>query len=224
MKYDSYNYLFPQRPETKAAADLLPFYEARKFGAQVKKNGTCTVIFTNGTEVIFKTRHATENKNGDDHKQWSPLPSHLEFWKKAGGKDGTWNVFAVELVHSKTQDIKNQFYVFDLIVRDGIQLIGTTFPQRQTILHNMWKPIGDEIDQVRVNDYVGIAKTFYHGFPAIHKRILAQADIRAEKNLNVVDEGLVLKHSTMKMGGCFNETANRAWSVKVRIPHKNYSF
>ncbi len=224
MNYDSYVYLFPPRPESKTSAELLPFFENRGQVAQVKKNGTCTVIFTNGTEVIFKTRHATESPAGDDHKAWTPTKEHIKFFKDAGGEKGTWNVFVAELIHSKTQDIKNQFYIFDLIVRNGVQLVGTTVLQRQVLLHSMWKPIADEFDQVRVHQFIGVAKTFHQGFDKIHEKIVKESEVRGNAGLNVIDEGLVLKNPKIKMSACFKNTANQSWSTKCRIYHKNYSF
>jgi hypothetical protein len=98
MIYSDYAYLYPPRPEKKIPREMLDFYENRGFFAQVKKNGTCCVIFAKGDEVIFKTRHA------DDHKAWTPLPEHIAFFQ---GKP-SWHVYAAELIHSKTPHIKNQ--------------------------------------------------------------------------------------------------------------------
>lgn len=209
MIYDSYTYLFPPRPEAKIAPNLLSFHERQGFHAQVKRNGTCTVIFARGDEVIFKTRHP-ETENGE-HLQWKPLEAHLDFFR---GFD-TWYVFVGELMHNKTKNTKNQLYLFDMIVADGVQLIGSTFTERQARLLDMWKLQDDERDQFRVGEYVGVAKSFSTGF----RKMFQEAD---EQKLDEV-EGLVLKRPTAKLTSCIRDT-NAGWQVKCRRPHKNYTF
>ena len=150
MKYDEYSYLWPPRPSNAIPYDMLKFYELRKYWAQVKKNGTCTVIFARGNEVIFKTRH-----NDDDHKMWSPTPEHIRFFQ--GGDK--WNVYCAELLHSKTPHVKNQLYIFDKIVDEGVHLVGTKFEERQLILQSQWvDDLEKEHHQTRVHDYISVAE------------------------------------------------------------------
>jgi hypothetical protein len=129
MKYTEYEYLWPPRPEKKVPPTTFGFYQKRGYWAQVKKNGTCTVIFARGKEVIFKTRH------NDDHKAWSPQPEHVKFFQS---DSDTWNVYVAELLHSKTPHIKNHLYIFDIIVRDGEQLTGMSFADRQVELYSQF--------------------------------------------------------------------------------------
>lgn len=203
MNYDEYAYLWPPRPETKVPQATIPFYEKRGYWAQVKKNGTCTVIFARGLEVIFKTRH------NDDHKQWSPLPEHVRFFQSASTK---WNVFVAELIHSKTPHIKNQLYIFDVLVLDGVHLEGTTFEERQKLLIARWPNAVDEGDQFRINPYVSYAKNYTKDFAKLFT------------SLKPEDEGLVMKQPTAKMRACFKPDSNSAWQVKSRVPTKNYGF
>lgn len=203
MDYNEYSYLFPPRPENKIPRGMLAFYEKRKYWAQVKKNGTCTVIFARGRDVIFKTRH------NDDHKMWSPTPEHIRFFQ---GSD-KWNVYVGELLHSKTPHIKNQLYLFDKIVDEGVHLVGTTFEERQLILQSQWEGTREEKQhQIRVSDYVSLAENLTGDFDSIFDDLLPE------------DEGLVLKNPKGKLDPCFKQTANNGWQVKCRIPHKNYSF
>lgn len=204
MNYDQYAYLYPPRPETKIPREMLKFYEKRGYWAQVKKNGTCTVVFAKGDEVIFKTRH------NDDHKQWSPLPEHVKFFQ--GSSD--WNVFVAELVHSKTPHVKNQLYIFDQIVDGGVQLVGTSFEERQLLLQSRWTGT-DEGDQTRITQYVSVANNFVPGKVGF---------VKLFDELKPEDEGLVLKNPKGILKPCFNETSNGGWQVKCRLPHKNYSF
>lgn len=205
MEYVEYSYLWPPRPETKIPQTSMRFMQDQGYGAQVKKNGTCTLIFARGKEVIFKTRHGDEA----DHRAWKPLPEHVEFFANRSDK---WNVYVAELLHSKTPHIKNQLYIFDKIVHEGVQLIGKTFDERQEILLADWELGEDEGDQIRVGKFVSIAKVFYEGFDKLWK------------GLKTEDEGLVFKRRAAKLERCIRQTSNNSWQVKCRRPHTNYSF
>ncbi len=206
MDYTEYAYLYPPRPETKCPVGTLPFYQNRGWWAQTKKNGTCTVIFAKGDQVIFKTRHG----EADEHKAWTPLAEHVKFFKD--DSKGAWNVYCAELLHSKTPHIKNQLYIFDQLVEDGKLLEGTTFAERQLNLHARWAPTTDEGDQIRVHPLVSVAVNFTNGFA------------ERFKNLKAEDEGLVLKDpkAILKVG--YTSNNNTGWQAKCRIPHKNYGF
>lgn len=205
MEYTEYQYLWPPRPDNKIPKTSLGFMIKQGYAAQVKKNGTCTVIFCCKDVVIFKTRHG----DGEDHKAWKPKAEHVEFFKNRSDK---WNVYVAELLHSKTPHIKDQLYIFDKIVHEGVQLVGKTFDERQEILLADWPHLKDEGDQIRVGQYVSIAKVFYEGFDELWKKLKAE------------DEGLVLKRRTAKLERCIRQTSNNAWQVKCRRPHTNYTF
>ena len=66
MDYTEYSYLYPPRPDAKVPQGMLGFYEKRGWIAQVKKNGTCTVIFAHKDKVIFKTRHGDDDEDEDE--------------------------------------------------------------------------------------------------------------------------------------------------------------
>jgi hypothetical protein len=200
--YTKYQYLWVPRPETKIPTSALSFYENRGFWAQTKKNGTCTLVFSNGSDVIFKTRH------NDDHKMWSPQKEHNKFF---GGRKG-WNVYGAELLHSKvTNGPKNELYIFDILVSDGEYLTGETFAARQTLLHARWNG-KHEGDQVRITPQITVATCDDTGF------------LDRFQSLKPEDEGLVLKDPNAKLKPCFKADSNSSWMVKCRIPHKNYSF
>jgi hypothetical protein len=208
MNYSEFTYLWPPRPEKAMPESAITFLEGtKKFGAQIKKNGTCTVIFARSKEVIFKTRHLDINEG--NHRSWVPKPEHKKFFETKGKE---WNVYVAELVHSKTPHIKDQLYIFDIIVHEGVQLVGKTFEERQAILHGLWKGGVDEGDQIRVHKYVSVAKVFTSGFRELWKKLKPE------------DEGLVFKQMNAKLDPCLKQTSNNAWQVKVRIPHRNYSF
>lgn len=203
MKYSEYEYLWPPRPERKVPPTTFNFYQQRGYWAQVKKNGTCTVIFARGKEVIFKTRH------NDDHKAWTPKPEHIAFFQS----DSTeWNVYVAELLHSKTPHIKDQLYIFDMIVENGVQLSGVTFMERQKRLYARFPNGKYETDQYRIHPNVSLAVNFKADYQHLWK------------SLKTEDEGLVLKDPNAKLVACLKQTSNAGWQVKSRRPTANYSF
>ncbi len=202
--YTEYSYLWPPRPSNAIPDMMLGFYERKGFVGQIKKNGTCTVIFTNGTDVIYKTRH------DDDHKMWN-APAHISDYFKSLSVDGKWCVFVAELLHNKTPLIKNVLYIFDVIVWQGRELTGTTFSERQDILMAI-PQLETASDHYVVSDGVWIAKLITK-----FKKTWAALE-------NPEDEGIVLKDPTIKMAGCNTQSANSKWQVKCRVKHKNYSF
>lgn len=200
--YLEYKYLWPPRPEKKIPTSGLGFYEREGWVAQTKKNGTCTVIFSRGDEVIFRTRH------NEEHKLWTPTKEHLNFFS---GQEN-WNVYVAELLHSKvTGGPKNELYIFDVLVSNGTYLTGVTFEERVRLLNEQWDG-DDEDDQVRISPKICLAKNFVGSFS------------QRFNSLKTEDEGLVLKNPKAKLLPCFKPNSNAGWMVKCRIPHKNYSF
>lgn len=206
MRYDEFSYLFPPRPETKIAQPQLSFYENEGWWAQKKKNGTCTVIFARGNEIIFKTRHP-ELDDGE-HKLWKPEGDHNAFF---AGR-AKFSVFVAELLHSKVKGgPRSELYIFDQLVHEGQQLVGSTFAERQELLHDQFSGT-DEGDQVRIAPRITLAKCFNEGFGEMFA------------NLKPEDEGLVMKDPLATMKPCFKRDSNSAWQVKCRIGHRNYTF
>jgi len=205
MEYASYMYLWPPRPEVKIPASMTNFYDKRGWVSQAKLNGTCTVIFTNGTDCIIKTRH------NEDHKAWEPKKEHVEFFNSTSR--GKWNVFVAELMHNKSPLLKDLLYVFDIVVHEGQQLTGQTFAERQALLEriipgseqDLWHEHSRHI--VRARNHVG-------GSKALYDRITTTPYV----------EGLVMKDPKAKLDLCNRQDNNTGWQVKCRKVTKNYGF
>lgn len=203
MTYTAYSYLWPPRPEKAIPPSVIPFYTGRGWTVQAKKNGTCTLICCRHGEAIFKTRHG----DADEHKAWSPLPEHREFF---GGLSDSWAVFVAELLHSKTPGIKNTFYIFDALVLAGRELIGQTFGERQELL------------RVHLEPKEGVAFGARHVAPYVQLATPVSPD--SWGMLPEETEGFVFKDPLARLAPCVTPSANSWWQVKCRRPHKNYSF
>lgn len=207
LKYTQYGYVWPPRPENAIPDTMLDSYEEKGWSGQVKKNGTCSLAFSNGTDVVFKTRH------NEDHKAWTPGAEHKAFFKSLS-RDGQWCVFEAELLHSKGNSVKNTWYIFDIIVWQGDYLVGTTFNQRQALLQEIFKGKLKEgnADHWVIEDKIWLAK------PIKDFRKTWEGLVHSE------DEGIVLKDPNAKLKLCNKQNSNAGWQLKCRRPHKNYGF
>ena len=208
MDYTKYSYLYPPRPEAKIPAGMIKFYDKRGWWSQAKLNGTCSVIFTNGSEFHIKTRH------NDEHKAWEPKPEHIEFFKSTT-KDGKWNVFVAELMHNKSPLLKDVLYVFDILVWNGNTFMQSSIPfaARQELLEKIIP--GNEQDLwYEHNKFIVRARNFVGDSKALYDRITEVPYV----------EGLVMKNPTATLDLCYKEDNNTGWQVKCRKVTKNYGF
>ena len=174
MRYDYFMYLTPPRAEDRIAPALLSFYEKQGWLAQIKKNGTNSVIFVSPEKKL-----TAMNRHGDVHRQWSFTKNSAEPFLCLPGKG--WWVVNAELLHAKTPNIKDTNYIHDVLVADGEWMIGEEYSKRYKILEEVFKgaPDGDHLT-INANTWLAsnISDKFRSTFDSLKK---------------IEDEGLVLK-------------------------------
>jgi hypothetical protein len=210
MKYDSFRYLFPPRPEYIVPVNRLTYYEKKGYIAQYKKNGTCSIVAVNGGtgEVNMMNRHNAA------HRAYHPDPAMIDGLRKLSQAAGPgWTVLAAEILHSKTPTIKNTLYIFDLVVLDGTYLVGQTFNERLATLKRLIPTTVEAYSHYHYTDKIWLAKPILRGLEATFRAITDPK----------IDEGLVLKRGSAKLEFCDKESANRGWQMKCRYQHKNYA-
>ena len=154
----------------------------------------------------MRTRH------GEAHKGFEPKEEMLKPFKSLPGKG--WYVFVGELLHSKTPNIKDTFYVYEILVMDGKKLVGTKYKDRYQMLKLLLNDVQGETDQYYIiNNNVWLAKCFISGFKEMFDNLK-----------NKEDEGLVLRDVEATMRDCLSKTSNVKWLVKCRKSTKNYGF
>jgi len=222
MRYEGYTYLWPPRPDKAIPTNMLHFYESRGWVGQMKKNGTCTVVFVSPEgEVTYKTRHNA------DHKMWKPTNKSGAIFEDMPGEG--WYVFVVEVLHNKTRMIKDTVYIFDIMVNDGELLVGKTFTERMDMLKEIFgiKEHSDDnvVDFAYGSHYVlnpnaWLARTITTGF----EKIMRVANNQKPAEGAPLDEGIVMKNPKAKFEMPGRKKSNSRWQVKCRIEHKNYDF
>ena len=203
MLYTEYQYIKPPRAEQKIPAHLLKLFEAQGWWIQYKKNGTNSVIYVTPQKNVFaKTRH----QDKPDHKMWVFSDASEAIFQKVSGNG--WWVFNAELLHSKTPHIKDTNYLHDVLVADGEYLLDMPYAERYDILLATFPTIGETRSHFVLNENTWIARNREHDFGDEWNLLLEQD--KSE------DEGFVLKHPGRKI--------KESWTMKVRKPHKNYTF
>jgi hypothetical protein len=212
MKFDTYSYLWPPRPDDAISPQMLPMMERRGFQAQVKKNGTCNVIaVTPEKGIIAKNRHK------EDHTLWRPDINKLSALTGLPGKG--WYVFVAELMHSKVKieegGVRDTNYIHDMLVCDGEYLVGVSQVERHRMLCELFG-----VDKLQptyshwvVDQYTWIARQFTEGFKPLYDSLTAKQD-----------EGLVLKDPKAPLALCTRQASNNKGMLKSRKGHANYTF
>jgi len=198
-----YTFIPPPRAEKQVPILLLPFYEKLGWWAQIKKNGTNSVI----SRLPDGSLHAW-TREGDDHKAWAFSDASAAIFKRL--TPGS-HVINAELLHSKTPHIKDTHYIHDILVYEGKLLTGTTYAERYKILQALFlhNPIDSCLSHYTLDDHTWLARNIRDNFQIYYEGLTKPED-----------EGMVIKnpHAILRT------TNDASWLVKIRRTHENYSF
>lgn len=208
MRIESYRYVYPPRPKHACHPSELSKYDNGEHLAQVKINGSCIVVFTDGQETVVMNRHRQKfndckikNEISILHRGTGWMVLVGEYTNKAKvAEDGTvW---------------RDKLVLFDIIAYGGNQLIGMSFEERYDLLRSLYKTDPENVWLDRVNENVLIAKVLEKDFQ--------KTFVQATK----VDlyEGYVLKHKKLVLQPGHTEDNNCGSMLKFRKPTKNYRF
>lgn len=209
--YLEFEYLYPPRPEIAIIPEHINYYEkSKKWIAQYKKNGTCSIVAISPLkEIIAMNRHK------ESHKQWS-VTSHVKTELARLFPENKWFVLIAELLHAKAKSIKDTLYIHDCVVWGSKFLYGSTFMERQKLL-DARLITNAEAQTHYVCDSEGkiwYAKRFHKNLSYLFFGIKDTS----------IDEGLVLKDPNGKLQFCIKPDSNSGWSVKCRHETKNYLY
>jgi hypothetical protein len=202
IKYNNFIFLYPPRPEKIIMSGLLEVFEKKRYVAQIKKNGTGSILAVSPEkEFFFKTRH------GEPHKQWSVPDEILDPFYMLPKR---WYYFCFELLHSKTKHIKNTMFIHDMLVANSNYLVGFKYIDRYNFMHSLFKVQGSCPQYDVVSDNIVLANNYNIGFESIFEALE-----------NSEDEGLVLKDPQASLALCTRENSNSFWQKKCRISSYN---
>jgi hypothetical protein len=208
MEYNEFSYIAPPRAEAKIPVGMLPLYEEGGWLAQIKKNGTNSVIFVPPDRVPY-----AYNRHGERHKAWEFDEESAHFFARLPGKN--WWVFNAELLHNKVSGgPRNTNYLHDVLVHDGTYLLGRSYAERYGLLYKTFRRYvkREEYAYRVLNAQTWLATCLTESFKKIFKEKLSEEE----------DEGLILKNP----GGLLATTDGKGapWMAKIRKPAKNFGF
>jgi ATP-dependent DNA ligase len=218
IPYLNFNYIYPPRPEFKIPPSELYKFETGEYAVQPKYNGTCCIVFTDGEDAYIYNRHKQELSN---------YSKDIDF--KGLAQSDNWYVFTGEYLNkgkmgeNGTKE-KDKFIIWDILVWDGMYLIGDTLVSRLELLENAFPCQRGRVDNEGLELYTHLcltnvkgiykAPTYLNNFDKLYEDIV-KTDMY---------EGLVLKKLESKLDYGFQELNNQTWQVKCRKPTKVYHF
>lgn len=217
MKYDSFKYIFPPRPEVKTSQADLSKYDNGEYICQPKYNGSCCIIFTNGTECYVYNRH----------KKPLAVSKEIEFKKLAQSEQ--WYVYAGEYLNKgkageRGEKERDKFIIWDVIVWEGQYLIGKTIEERLILLEKIYPCRRLVVHPDKLEMYKHLCCTEYKGIYKAPTYLNSFADLYEEIVQTDLYEGIVLKKKDSRLTFGFQELNNHDWQIKCRKETKLYNF
>jgi hypothetical protein len=206
--------VYPPRPEIVAPPSSLSLYERMGFIAQPKLNGSCGVLHLHSiTPPKLMGRH---------NNTFVRMGINKEHLKNA--HRGTGYMILVGEYMNKSQKDSNRklfnevFVIFDIICYNGMQLINSTFLERQEILDTLYPSYDADS---KFDDYIRYVS------PSIYRvnNFTSEFDSLFSKIIDTqMYEGFVLKRPDGKLENGLREKNNTGWQLKIRKPTKNYKY
>jgi hypothetical protein len=204
--------LYPPRPKNAVSPNHIYQYEGMGMFAQPKLNGSQGVLYVDKHEMMFMNRHKEIITN--------VKMSHEEFRSLHSGTGQM--IICGEYMnknkkHINSNEFNHKYVLFDILMYNGVHLLGKSFEQRQQILDQIFPKYTNFdgfISKIDRFDNVYRVKNFDNGFTNLYE------------NLVSIDmyEGLVLKKKRAPLEVGIRQDNNHLAQCKVRKPTKNYSF
>lgn len=129
-------YIYPPRPKTSLPYGETGFFKQMGWVAQYKYNGSrCIIKHLPNGKIELWNRHA-ERFRTYNAPTWLQDQIKNSLYKLGLNPNG-YHVLDAELLDQKHAAIKDTIAIWDVLVRDGEYLLGTTYNERHTSLHNM---------------------------------------------------------------------------------------
>ena len=212
MKFDGNMYLWPPR----AATSTIPFgglfnrlCNDDKWIAQVKLNGQRNMIYVSPDRSInLWGRHKNLHRN-----YTAPEWLYEALIDSIDWPDG-WVVLDGELLHAKGPEVKDTFYLWDILVWDSEVMLGRTGRERYDLLRDKSNVLNEGPYIDHVHSHIWLANL-----------INGQEGCREAWDADLpLHEGLVFKNFDFKLLPMVTESANGPWQVRSRKPTKSYKF
>lgn len=208
ITYENFRYYYPPRPSIKSPSSGLDTYERMGFIGQPKLNGSCSVLFLNGSDTRLMNRHG-----GSFSRNLIPTEDLQRLHRGSG-----YTMLCGEYMNKSKKDSRGRLFngcivLFDIMVHKGQYLTGTSFLERQILMDQLFpgKDYDDYLYEVSNNVYR--VKNFTKNFKSTYNEII-KVDMY---------EGLVCKKPQGILEAGYRPNNNQGWMVKIRKSTKNYT-
>lgn len=228
--YTEFRWFYPPRTDMRAAyigdGPLIGMWKRMSDSvAQFKLNGV------NDQLIVYPDRHIehwSRHKLDEQRKDSSTgKPDQIKnFTLPTSMRDeildltpaGTFTIYNVELMDSRTKRIKNTLYFFDVLVYEGQHLLGMTYAERYGILQKMFGARYFSLDMENIDGKIFVAENLPPS-----KWDETWAALKAKGPAYTEVEGLVLKRTgiTSALSAGLREKNNSGFMCRVRKPTKN---
>jgi hypothetical protein len=205
--------MYPPRPKNAVPPTYLNQYEGKGMLGQPKLNGSQGVLYMESkTTLQFMNRHKQIMTNVKMTK--------VEFGSLYSGKGQM--ILCGEYLnknkkHINGKDFNHKYVIFDIIMYNGVHLLGKTFEERQQLLDKLFPKRTDFdgfIEKLDNHENVYRVKNFDDNFKELYDK-LTPIDMY---------EGLVLKKKRAGLEDGRKQDNNSLTQLKIRKPCRNYSF
>jgi hypothetical protein len=218
IPYLNFNYIYPPRPEYKIQPKELDTFDTGEYVVQPKYNGTCCIVFTNGTEVYVYNRHKSPMS------WYSP---DIDF--KGLAHSNQWYVYTGEYLNkgklgeNGTKE-KDKFIIWDILVWADQYLIGDDLLTRINLLEITYPCQRGKIGENGLEMYEHLCHTNLNGIYKAPTYLNGFSKLFEDISKTDLYEGLVIKKIESKLSYGFQELNNHDWQIKCRKPTKVYHF
>jgi hypothetical protein len=196
----------------------LDTFDTGEYVVQPKYNGTCCIVFTNGTEVYVYNRHK------QPMAWYSP---EIDF--KGLAHSDQWYVYTGEYLNkgklgeSGVKE-KDKFIIWDILVWANQYLIGDDLLTRINLLEETYPCQRGKIGENGLEMYEHLCHTNLNGIYKAPSYMNGFSKLFEDISKTDLYEGLVLKKIESKLSYGFQMLNNHDWQIKCRKPTKVYHF
>jgi len=215
MKYNSLRYIYPCRPANAISPEELNFWDNQSMTAQLKINGSNTLIFTNGEIVRVMGRHNQLLSNFQVSRE-----EIIDSLYRPLNLNGNWLVLNGETLNKSKLDergitFNQKLILFDILVFDSNYLVGETFQERIELLDSLYGQRNSIKEYFYgISENIFRVKSHDSGFKELFDTYT---------KIDLI-EGLVLKRKNSKLEIATSEKNNWRSQIKCRKPEKNYKY
>lgn len=206
MKFDG-QYIYPPRPKTAVPYGVaVDTFRNPRWVAQAKLNGQRNLIYISpdGGIILWNRHH--------EHHLNYKLPEWLaaQILQHVKRTPGHCVVLDSELLHAKDSSIKNTICIYDVLVKDGEYLLGSTYDQRYQMLMEMTDAASYTPNDVahKLTDNLWVSRNYY----------AHEWDERWKLTAVSWIEGFVFKKIDVRLQPGFSEDNNSSWMIRCRKP------